>query len=93
MNQLSAIDILVEAFTAVPAYDHPLQPLYEVLAQERPAQSLSRRPFTLQALRRHTSLLHDCADKVQDQTFAVNKVIVSYKQIPPTPLPSLPLGF
>jgi len=93
MNRPSAIDTLFEAFTAVPAYDHPLQPLYEVLAQEWPAQSLSRKPLTLQALRRHTQLLHDCADKVQDQTFAVNKVIVSCKQIPPTPLPSLPLGF
>lgn len=85
MNQSSAIDILVEAFTAVPAYNHPLPPLYAVLAQAR--------PFTLQALRQHTSLLHDCADEVQDQTFAVNKVIASCKQIPPTPLLSLPLGF
>ena len=85
MNQPSAIDILVEALTAVPEYDNPLNPLYEVLGQQR--------PLTLQAIRQHTQLLHDHADQARDQTFAVNKVIVSCKRIPPTPLPGLPLGF
>jgi len=85
MNQSPAIDILVEALTAVPEYDNPLNPIYEVLSRER--------PLTLQAIRQHTQLLHDHADQARDQTFAVNKVIVSCKRIPPTPLPSLPLGF
>ncbi|MCZ7673777.1 MAG: hypothetical protein M5U34_45005 [Chloroflexi bacterium] len=90
MSQPSAIDILVEALTAVPEYDNPLNPLYEVLGRE---QSFPQRPLTLQAVRQHTQLLHDHADQARDQTFAVNKVIVSCKRIPPTPLPSLPLGF
>jgi hypothetical protein len=85
MNQPAAIDILVEALTAVPEYDNPLNSLYEVLGQQR--------PLTLQAIRQHTQLLHDHADQARDQTFAVNKVIVSCKRIPPTPLPILPLGF
>ena len=85
MTQSPAIDILVEALTAVPEYDNPLNPIYEVLSRER--------PLTLQAIRQHTQLLHDHADQARDQTFAVNKVIVSCKRIPPTPLPSLPLGF
>ena len=85
MNQSPAIDILVEALTAVPEYDNPLNPLYEVLGQQR--------PLTLQAIRQHTQLLHDHTDQARDQTFAVNKVIVSCKRIPPTSLPSLPLGF
>lgn len=85
MTQSPAIDILVEALTAVPEYDNPLNPIYEVLGQER--------PLTLHAVRQHTQLLHDHADQARDQTFAVNKVILSCKRIPPTPLPSLPLGF
>ena len=85
MNQPPAIDILVEALTAVPEYDNPLNPIYEVLGRQR--------PLTLQAIRQHTQLLHDHADQAQDQTFAVNKVIVSCKRIPPTPLSILPLGF
>jgi len=85
MTQSPAIDILVEALTAVPEYDNPLNPIYEVLSRER--------PLTLQAIRQHTQLLHDHADQARDQTFAVNKVIVSCKRIPPTSLSSLPLGF
>lgn len=85
MNQPLAIDILVGALTAVPEYDNPLNPIYEVLSRER--------PLTLQAIRQHTQLLHDHADQARDQTFAVNKVILSCKRIPPTPLPILPLGF
>ena len=85
MTQSPAIDILVEALTAVPEYDNPLNPIYEVLSRER--------PLTLQAIRQHTQLLHDHADQGRDQTFAVNKVIVSCKRIPPTSLSSLPLGF
>ncbi|MFQ5401740.1 MAG: PRTRC system protein C [Anaerolineae bacterium] len=33
----TALDTLVEALTAVPAYDNPLNPVYEVLIKERPA--------------------------------------------------------
>ena len=85
MNQPPAIDVLVGALTAVPEYDNPLNPIYEVLGQQR--------PLTLQAIRQQTQLLLDHADQAQDQTFAVNKVIVSCKRIPPTPLSILPLGF
>ncbi len=85
MSQPSAIDILVEALTAVPEYNNPLNPIYEVLGRQQ--------PLTLQAIRQHTQLLYDHADQARDQTFSVNKVIVSCKRIPPTPLPILPLGF
>ncbi|MFQ5421236.1 MAG: hypothetical protein ACE5FD_02720 [Anaerolineae bacterium] len=85
MSDQSAIDTLVEALTAVPEYDNPLNPLYEVLGQQR--------PLTLRAIRQHTELLHAHTDQARDQTFAVNKVIVSCKQIPPTPLSGIPLGF
>jgi hypothetical protein len=85
MSQLSAIDILVEALTALPEYDNPLNPIYEVLGQQR--------LLTLHAIRKHTQLLHDRADQARDQTFAVNKVILSCKRIPPTPLSDLPWGF
>jgi PRTRC genetic system protein C len=81
----AAIDILVTALTAVAEYDSPLNPVYEVLIKER--------PLTLHTLRQHTQLLHDHADQMHDQTFAVNKVILPCKRLAPTPLLHLPLGF
>ena len=85
MSAQEAIDILVDALTAVPAYDNPLNPVYATLNQQR--------PLTLQVIRQHSELLHDHADQAQDQTFAVHRVIQSCETIPPTPLPLLPLGF
>ena len=98
MSRPSAIDTLVGALTAVSEYENPLNPLYEVLGRE---QSFPQRPpclhggklLTLRTIRQQTQLLHDHADQAQDQTFAVNRVIVSCKQIPPTPLSEIPLGF
>lgn len=90
MSYPSTIDVLVAALTAVSEYDNPLNPIYEVLARE---QSFPERPLTLRAIRKHTQLLHDHADLARDQTFAVNRVIVSCKQISPTPLLEIPLGF
>ena len=83
--EMSAIDTLVTALTAVAEYDNPLNPVYEALIKER--------PLTLHTLRQHTQLLHDHADQLHDQTFAVNKVILSCKHLSPTPLLYLPLGF
>jgi len=85
VSDQSAIDMLVEALTAVPEYDNPLNPIYDVLGRER--------PLTLRAIRQHTELLHTHTDQAQDQTFAVNRVIVSCKQISPTPLSAIPLRF
>ena len=85
MSHPLTIDVLVAALTAVSEYDNPLNPIYEVLERER--------PLTLRAIRKHTQLLHDHADLARDQTFAVNRVIVSCKQISPTPLLEIPLGF
>lgn len=81
----AAIDTLVTALKAVPEYDNPLTPVYAALVQEK--------PLTLHTLRQHTQLLHDHADQLHDQTFAVSKVILSCKRLAPTPLPHLPLGF
>ncbi len=81
----AAIDTLVTALTVVPEYDNPLTPVYAALAAEA--------PLTLHALRQHTQLLHDHADQLHDQTFAVNQVILSCKRLSPTPLLHLPLGF
>jgi len=81
----AAIDILITALTAVPEYDSPLNPVYAALVQEI--------PLTLHTLRQHTQLLHDHADQLHDQTFAVNKVILSCKRLAPIPLLHLPLGF
>ena len=85
MSTQEAIDILVDALTAVPEYDNLLNPVYETLNRQR--------PLTLQVIRQHSDLLHDHADQEQDQTFAVHQVIQSCKTISPTPLRLLPLGF
>jgi hypothetical protein len=85
MSQQPAIVTLVEALTAVPEYENPLNVIYEVLSQQR--------PLTLRTIRQQTQLLQDHADQAQDQTFTVNRVIALCKRIPPTPLPALPLGF
>ena len=85
MTNPSAINALVEALAAVPEYENPLQPVYEVLGQQQ--------PLTLRAIRSHSQLLHDRATQAQDQTFSIHAVIVSCKRIPPTPLLAVPLGF
>ncbi len=85
MSQSSAISVLVEALTAVPEYDNPLTPIYDVLGRER--------PLTLCAIRKHTELIHDHADQARDQTLTVKRVSNSCKQISPTPLLEIPLGF
>jgi len=99
MSQSAAIDILVEVLTAVPKYDNPLNPLYEVLGRQQVALSgstelgTSKGPLTLQAIRQYTQLIHAQADQAQDQALAINAVIRSCKRISPTPLLVLPLGF
>lgn len=85
MRQQAAIDTLVDSLAAVPEYDNPLLPIYQVFGSER--------PLTLRAIRRHSQLLHGQSDLSRDQTFAVNSVIQSCQRIPPIPLPLLPFGF
>jgi hypothetical protein len=85
MSQQAAVDTLVEALTAVPEYDNPLLPIYEVLGRER--------PLTLNAIRHHSQLLHDQSDLARDQSLAVHSVIQSCQRIPPVPLLHLPFGF
>lgn len=85
MSDLSSLDTLIAALTAVPPYDNPLNPVYAVLSRER--------PLTLQTIRQHTQLLHDHADQMQRQVWAMHKVVQSCQQILPAPLPTLPLGF
>lgn len=85
MNVSSALPTLLAALTAVLPYENPLNPVYEVLSQEQ--------LLTLQNIRQHTQLLHDHADQMQRQMWAIHKVVQSCQQIPPTPLVSLPWGF
>ncbi len=85
MSDQAAIDTLVGALSAVPEYQNPLNPLYKVLGGER--------PLTLRTIHQHTQLLHEQVDLAQDQTIAISRVIVSCKQIPPTPFSAIPLRF
>jgi hypothetical protein len=93
MSQQAAIGTLVEALTAVPAYDNPLLPIYEVFGREQPALSGSKWPLTLNAIRQHSQLLHDQSNLARDQSLAVHSVIQSCQRIPPVPLLHLPFGF
>lgn len=85
MSPQEAIDTLVDALTAVPTYDNPLNLVYATLNQQQ--------PLTLQVIRQYSKLLHEHAEQAQDQTFVVHQVIQSCKTISPAPLPKLPLGF
>ena len=88
MSRPTALAALVEALTAAPEYKNPLTPLYDALGQEA-----ADGPLTLRAIRRHTQILHALSGQANDQAAAVTQVIVSCKQLLPTPLPVLPLGF
>ncbi|MBP7046017.1 MAG: hypothetical protein KBE23_24955 [Chloroflexi bacterium] len=88
MSRPTALAALVEALTAVPEYQNPLTPLYDALGQEA-----ANGPLTLRTIRRHAQVLYALSGQANDQAAAVTQVIVSCKQLLPTPLPVLPLGF
>ena len=81
----ATITLLIDSLTAIPEYTSPFIPLFEALADAR--------PLTLRALRTHSHLLRDSSDLARDESAAIHQVIASCKQIPPTPLLALPLGF
>jgi len=83
--ETTGLGALLAALAALPEYDAPLVPIFAALEGER--------PLTLRAIRRHSAVLQACTADVREQTFAVNRMIVSCQQIPPIPLPCLPLGF
>ena len=90
MSQISAIDTLATALTAVSEYEDPLLPIYQALGQ---SSSEPPQPLTLRAIREQSELLHTHADQAQDQTHAIKQVIVACQQLSPTPLSRIPLGF
>lgn len=85
MSHQPAIDILIEALAALPAYEDPLHPVYKALGPEL--------PLTLRAVRDHSRLLQACAGRAQDQVETIQRVTERCRQLPPTPLSNLPLGF
>ena len=85
MSQQPAIDELVSALATLPAFADPLRPLYEALGAEQ--------PLTLYALREHRQLLAVCTEQADDQTGAIQRVMVRCRHLSPTPLTTLPLGF
>ena len=89
----ATIALLIDSLTAVPEYTSPFIPIYEALADARPPRLHGGKLLTLRALRTHSHLLRDCSDLARDQTAAIHQVIASCKQILPTALPALPLGF
>ena len=85
MSDCDAIAELLEQMIAIPPYEDPLLPLYEALGHER--------LLTLRTIRDHSRLLHDCAEQAQEQVEAIQRVTDRCRQLPPTPLSLLPLGF
>ena len=85
MSHSPAIDELVAALTALPAYEDPLLPVYGALGPEQ--------PLTLRAIRDHSRMLQACAGRAQGQVEAIQRVTERCRQLPPTPFPNLPLGF
>ena len=87
MNDPATMDTLVSVLATLPDYKNPLNTVYDVLSRS------PERPLTLRTIRQHSQLLHDHADRVRDQTFAVNRVIASCQKLSPTPLAEIPCGF
>ncbi|MCA9989074.1 MAG: hypothetical protein KDE09_13470 [Anaerolineales bacterium] len=85
MSHQPAIDELVEALAVLPAYEDPLLPVYETLGPER--------PLTLRTIRDHSQLLRECTGRAEDQVETIQRVTKRCRQLPPTPLLNLPLGF
>ncbi len=85
MSYQPATDELAEALAILPSYEDPLRPVYEVLGPER--------PLTLRAIRDHSQLLRECAGRAEDQIVIIQRVTERCRQLPPTPLSNLPLGF
>ena len=85
MHEPETTKTLVNALSAVPPYDDPLQPIAQALSQSQ--------PLTLRTIAQHSQLLHDCEDTVRAQTAAVQGMIHRCQTLPAIPLPSLPHGF
>ena len=85
MSHQPAIDELVEALAVLPAYEDPLRPVYEALGSEW--------PLTLRTIRDHSQLLQECADRAQGQVDTIHRATERCRQLPPTPLSNLLLGF
>lgn len=85
MSNQAAITELVDAMARMPADEDLLQLLYEALGCEQ--------QLTLRAIRNHSRLLHDCTEQAQEQITAIQRVTDRCRQLPPTPLSNLPLGF
>ena len=85
MCNLSDLETLVTALTAVPEYKTQLPPFYPILAESE--------ALTLRVILAQKQLLRGHADQERDAFAATNKVIRACWQIPPTPLTDIPLGF
>ena len=85
MSHQPAIDELVKALAAIQAYEDPLRPVYEALGPKR--------PLTLRTIRGHSRLLQECSGQAHDQVATIQRVTERCRQLPPSPLSSLPLGF
>jgi hypothetical protein len=81
----SLVEALVEALAVLPDYEDPLLPVYEALGPER--------PLTLRTIRDHSRLLQESTGRAQGQVEAIQRVIERCRQLPPTPLSDLPLGY
>lgn len=76
---------LVAALSNLPPCQVTAAPVFMALGQQP--------QLTLRVLREHSALLHAHLETAQAQSGAVRRVIIACQEIPPIPLPLLPLGF
>lgn len=76
---------LVAALSSLPPCPVTAAPIFTALGQQP--------QLTLRVLRDHSALLHAHAEAARAQNDAVRWMIVACQEIPPIPLPLLPLGF
>ncbi len=83
--ETTGLDALVAALARLPERPDALAPVYAALGKER--------PLTLRVIEQYSAMLEACTDEAREQTLAVNRMIISCQQLPPIPLPCLPLDF
>jgi hypothetical protein len=85
MSNKNDLETLVTALSAVSPHKVELPPYYAALAEAK--------PLTLRAILVQKQLLRDYDEKAHSELLQLNKVVKACRQISPTLMPDIPLGF
>lgn len=86
----NGLNSLVSALAEATPFANPLEPVYAALAN---SAANNGQTLTLATIRQHSQLLHDNTELLQNHSAAIQQLVKTCQQIPPSPLHHLPLGF